>query len=561
MPAFHAPIGFDDFAALREAGRTYVDKTAWIGDIVRGALVTLFTRPRRFGKSLNLSTLRYFFEPSEDDRAPLFDDLAVWGDAETRAHFGQHPVLLLSFKEIKAHSYTLMLDTVQHQLRRWLQTHPELLGDPRLGNADRAVLTALTDGTATDTDLREGLLAITSALETHYGARAVLLIDEYDTPIQEAWLRGYYDDAISFFRPFLGAAFKGNPHLYRGVLTGILRVAKESIFSGLNNLAVYDTLRKQNAAVFGFSEAEVIALARSAGRLDQLDELRDWYNGYRFGDTLIYNPWSIISALDAPDDALYPYWLNTGANDLIRRLTADEAFGPLADLATLLHGETIERPIYEAISLREVDRLPLAVWSFLLASGYLTAEAVTWGKSRPLARLRIPNREVRTCFETLFIEHLETAMASRSSQLDVLRRALLGGDAETLEALLTDILLTDASHHDFPARLGEAVYQTFVLGMLVHLRDDYDVRSNRESGFGRADVLVCPRRPGDPGVVMELKVPGRDGDVERALTAAAAQIRDRRYTAELRARGADPIHALAIVFDGKLAHVRPVDGG
>lgn len=561
MPAFHAPIGFDDFAALREAGRTYVDKTGWIGDIVRGALVTLFTRPRRFGKTLNLSTLRYFFDPSETDRTPLFEDLAVWGDPEARAHFGRHPVLLLSFKEIKVGSFAHMLDAFRHQFRRWLQAHPELLGDPRLGNADRAVLTALSDGTATDTDLREALLAITSALETHYGARAVLLIDEYDTPIQEAWLRGYYEDAIGFFRPFLGAAFKGNPHLYRGVLTGILRVAKESIFSGLNNLDVYGLLQSEHASAFGFSEAEVTDLARRADALDRLDELRAWYNGYRFGDTLIYNPWSVLKYLASADRIPRPYWLNTGANDLIRRLTADEGFGPLADLETLLRGETIERSIYEAISLREVDRLPLAVWSFLLASGYLTAESVAWGKSRPLAHLRIPNREVRTCFEALFIEHLETAMASRSSQLDVLRRALLGGDAETLEALLTEILLTDASHHDFPARLGEAVYQTFVLGMLVHLRDDYDVRSNRESGFGRADVLVCPRRPGEPGVVMELKVPGRDGDVERALTAAAAQIRDRRYTAELRARGADPIHALAIVFDGKLAHVRPVDGG
>ncbi len=563
MKPFDAPTGIDDFAELRGRGATYVDKTAFIVDLLtQSTKVALFPRPRRFGKTLNLSTLRYFLDVDPVDRSGLFEGLAVWDDADARAHFGRHPVVLLSFKELKATSFEAMMSGIRLQLKRWMQDRTALLDSPRVGVADRDILRGLADATASDAECREALLALSSALASHHGAPVAVLLDEYDTPIQAAWLNGYYDEAIDFFRPFLGAAFKGNPHLFKGVLTGILRVAKESIFSGLNNLAVHGILKKQYATTFGFTEPEVMALAARAGASDRIDELRAWYNGYRFGDTLVYNPWSIINALAAPDEPPAPYWLNTSDNALIRRLVVERSMGTLPEKEDLLLGGAVERPIYEAMSLREVERRPHAEWSFLLYAGYLTAESVTHGRARPLARLRIPNREVRTCFETLFLEALEGAMAPRPPHLDLLRRALLAGDAELLETLLCDILLADASYHDFPSHLGEAVYHTFVLGLLVHLRDDYAVRSNREAGLGRADVLITPRRAGEPGVVLELKVPGRDGDVDKALAAGVEQIRAKRYVAALEAEGAAPVHAMVVVFDGKLAHVRvvPSDG-
>lgn len=556
---FDAPTGIDDFAELRERGATYVDKTAFIVDLLtHSAKVTLFPRPRRFGKTLNLSTLRYFLDVDPVDRSGLFEGLAVWDDANAREHYQRHPVVLLSFKELKATSFDAMMSGIRLQLKRWMQDRTALLDSPRVGVADRDILRGLAHATASDAECREALLALSSALASHHGAPVAVLIDEYDTPIQAAWLNGYYDEAIDFFRPFLGAAFKGNPHLFKGVLTGILRVAKESIFSGLNNLDVYGILQPEYSDTFGFTEDEVTELARRADALDHLDALRAWYNGYRFGGTVIYNPWSVIKFLSSRDKAPRAWWINTGEDALIRHLVRGRQLGTLSLQEALITGETVEQPISEAIAMPDVGRIPSVLTSLLLFSGYLTTEAVEWGFDGALARLRVPNHEVRTAFGRLFASELDAGLATTYRSIDDLRAVLLAGDSEQLALYLTRILLADASYHDFPSHLGEAVYHTFVLGLLVHLRDDYAVRSNREAGLGRADVLITPHRPGEPGVVLELKVPGRDGDVDKALDAGAEQIRAKRYVAALEAQGAAPVHAMVVVFDGKLAHVRVV---
>jgi hypothetical protein len=350
---------------------------------------------------------------------------------------------------------------------------------------------------------------------------------------------------------------RDNPHLYKGVLTGILRVAKESIFSGLNNLDVFSLLRSEHAESFGFTEREVEALARAAGAEAHRDTLRDWYDGYVFGGRVIYNPWSVIKFLDDADKRPQAHWVATGSDDILRRLITGGRLGSLSEQEALLRGEAVERTIVEPIALRDVDRVSDAVWSFLLFSGYLTAAEVEYGDNGVRARLRIPNREIRLVYTSLVAGWLESGLGGAHA-VDSLLKALLAGDAERVEQWLERLLITNVSYHDLPRPAGELPYHMFVLGLLVRLAPDYDVHSNREAGFGRADVTIAPRQPGRPGVIIELKSldPHRDASPEAALEAALAQIQARAYAVELRDRGARPIYCYAAVFDGKRAYVR-----
>ena len=341
------------------------------------------------------------------------------------------------------------------------------------------------------------------------------------------------------------------------MLTGILRVAKESIFSGLNNLDVFSLLRSEHGASFGFTEPEVTALAAAAGAEEHLDTLRDWYDGYVFGGQIIYNPWSVLKFLDDADKLPQPHWVSTGSQDVLRRLFTDGRLGSLSDQEALLRGEAVEKDIIDPIALRDLDYVDDVVWSFLLFSGYLTAQDLTYGEDAVRARLRIPNREVRRVYTSLFSTWLRRGLGG-VGQVDLMLQALLSGDAERVERDLEQLLLQHVSHHDLPRPAAELPYHMFVLGLLVRLAADYDVRSNREAGHGRADVIIAPRQPGRPGVVIELKTldPRRDPTPEAALDAAMQQIDARAYTADLTATGAAPIHVYAVVFDRKRAYLR-----
>ena len=326
------------------------------------------------------------------------------------------------------------------------------------------------------------------------------------------------------------------------------------ITTGAGPRAVYTTLQACYSADFGFTEPEVGELAKRAGATDDLPVLREWYNGYQVGPTTVYNPWSVLNFLDDPERQPISHWANTGGDTLLREILLRDGLGTLEEQETLLGGDSVTKPVGETITLRDLDAQGDAVWGFLLFSGYLTATEVSYEGAETRAVLRLPNREVRGLFERVFIRWLRAAMGRDG--LDVLVRALLAGDAEATQHYLTRVLTEQASYNDFPRSAGEAVYHAFVLGLLVRLAADYEVRSNRESGFGRADVLVIPRRRGEPGVVMELKVLGEGAELAASLDAAHAQIAERDYAAELRARGAEPVHSLAVVFDGKRAHVR-----
>ena len=542
---FAAPLGMSSFKDLRRAGAVYVDKTASMAALLRAPVpAVLFPRPRRFGKTLWLSTLAAWVEPGAD--AALFEGLAIADDTAAKAHFGRHPVLSVSLKDVKCTSWPECEVALAGAIAKAAEPHRSVLDT--VSREGRAALEAVMSKQARSVALQDALRSLTGALHAHYDEQVVLLIDEYDTPIHAAYAHGYYDEAIVFFRNLLSGGLKDNPAVFRGVLTGILRVAKESIFSGLNNLIVYSILDDAYADAFGFVDDEVRGLAEAAEASDRMPDIRAWYNGYRFGGATVYNPWSVLNFLEAQPDEPCPYWVNTAADDLIRSLLLRRAPASLGELEALVRGETSEQPVSEFVVLRDIDRHSEALWSFLLLTGYLTVESRRRDGMRWQAALRVPNREVLSLFRHVFLGWLERG-GSPGYRVEDLLAALLTGDAEAVEWLLTGLLVDHWSYHD-GGRLGEAVYHAFVIGLLVRMADDYRVESNREAGFGRADVLLTPRQAGRPGVVMELKVPRRKSP-EGTLREAMDQLAARRYADELRARGASPVVELGVVFDGK----------
>jgi hypothetical protein len=557
--AARIPLGLDDFRKLREQGLVYVDKSHLIREILdKGAQTIHLPRPRRFGKTLNLSMLRCFFEQREEDLSRLFADLSIArAGAVYQAHFQRYPVIFLTFKEVKATTWEHAWRAIQEKIGALFDEHRYLVASDRLSQRDVAHVAAILDGTADEVGYRLSLLLLTRCLAQHHGRDVVVLIDEYDTPIHAGWVSGFGPQVLGFFRTFLNAGLKGNPHLFKAVVTGILRVAKESVFSDLNNLAVYTVLSPSFSTCFGFTEPEVSALLAAAGLSEHLDSVRAWYNGYVFGETVIYNPWSILSFLDSGDPRPLAYWTSTSSNDLVREMLVRHGFALEREIEALLEGSAIEAAVDQGVVLEELARRPDALWSLLLFSGYLKAEsaAVPAGEA-PRYLLSIPNREVREVYASTFREWLRERLGGASSDVDRLTRALLRGDAEALETELSTFTENLLSYPDLPLR-PEQVYHAFVIGLLATLEPAYQVRSNRESGHGRPDVMIRPRGGTGPGVVLELKVakPGTK-TMARALAEGLAQIEEGGYRAELTAAGVSPVHALVVGFDGKRVAVR-----
>jgi len=551
-----APIGISDFRKLREQGAYYVDKTALLVEFLSMPTeVTLWTRPRRFGKTLNLSTLRYFLEKSNEDRSALFADLAVWKSDEARQHFGRYPVVSLSFKDVKATTFDEALADIQQIIGEAVDKHRYLVDDGSLSGRAAEVFEALVRGEATPAQYGAALRTLSKQLAAHHGERVVLLIDEYDTPIHAGYTHGYYDKIIGFFRKFLSGGLKDNEHLFRGALTGILRVAKESLFSGLNNIDVHGLLSPKYAADFGFTDDEVAAIASAMGDPSRLNDIRHWYDGYRvFGDTAIYNPWSVLKFAALPEAGLQSYWVQTSSDDVLRGLVLEKAYAVEPEFETLLMGGTLTKRIDDHIVLRDLHTNPESIWSFLLHSGYLTAKQWQLEQADRIVELAIPNEEVRHAFKASVRSWLESGLHG-SGSVHELWKAMLDGNDELFQELLSTLVVRTFSFHDTVRQELERVYQSFLLGLLIDL-PDHQVRSNREVGVGRADVLVLPRKAGLPGVVFELKRMRKHESVDDALDTALEQIKQKNYADELRAAGASAIHAYGIVFDGKRVLVR-----
>jgi hypothetical protein len=557
-PRLRFPIGVSDFRKLRQGSYHYVDKTGLIEEVLAdGSEVLLLPRPRRFGKTLNLSMLRYFLEKTPEDRGPLFAGLAVASSALARPHAHRYPVIFLTFKDIKPTSWETCAERVAAVLATLYGEHRYLLEAGKLAPEDAARFTAILEGRATVTACTEALGLLSRLLAGHHGEKVVILIDEYDSPIHAGHTNRYYDDVVAFFRDFLSVGLKDNPHLFKGVLTGILRVAKESLFSGLNNITVYSILRSELSTYFGFTEPEVRGLVEAIGHPELLDGVRAYYNGYLFGDDAIYNPWSVLSFLASAKKELLPYWVDTSSNDLVRELLLTGPGGVRVELESLLAGGTVDKPIEENIVLRDLSTRSGAVWSLLLFTGYLKPVKVYLLDGARRATLAVPNLEVGIALRRMVQDWL-AGQVGGSDELEELLAALLRGDAPRVERHLSHLARINVSYFDTAGPDPERFYHGLVIGLLAGLGPRYEVRSNRESGFGRCDVLVLPKAAGQPGVALELKrVDSEAGEtVEAALAAALDQIRARDYPAELRERGALPIHEMAAVFDGKRAYVR-----
>ncbi len=541
MPPLPIFTGTSDFPKLREGGFLYVDKSRFISEVLaRNTEGQLYPRPRRFGKTLSMSMLQTFLEIGPD-RSTLFSDLAVWSDPLSRQHFQKHAVISLSFRGVKGKDWADTHDGLRRVLWRELERLQPLWSGPGVRPGLVQNLRAVLAGSI---DEKGVLVELCTALFAATGERVVVLIDEYDGPILHAWTAGYFDPVADWFRTFLTEGLKDNPRLHRGVLTGVLRVAKESMFSSLNNVEVYSLLDR-NTELFGFNEAEVDGLLKAYGREGEAEEIRRWYNGYRFGDSTVYNPWSILHVLAKPREPLKPYWLGTaGRNDLVRELLLKSA-DLQPQFTTLLAGGTIEVRIDENVVLRDMN--PTDVWSLLLFSGYLKAVDHRQEGSRIQAKVAIPNQEVASIWQDSFVMWLEQVGGS----VEPLHRALLTGNAEKVQDLLQKLLLRHVSSHDVAHTQDEAFYHAFVLGLLVTLEKTHLVRSNREDGLGRSDVLIVPKTPGQPGVVLEFKKQTGKGSLTYHAAAALRQISAKGYGTELEVAGAVPIQKFGISFAGK----------
>ena len=547
-------IGIDDFKEHRDSGAYLVDKSVLIREVLDGSKALLLPRPRRFGKTLNLSMLRYFFEKCEEERRYLFEDLAVSLDADAMAHFGAHPTIFLTLKDVGgadwAEARQALVETISREYLRHREVQSSLLT-----KLEKDSFQAILDGTAGNAALKSSLKNLVIYLHRRHDRPVVVLIDEYDSPLIGAFDNGYYNPMIDFMRAWLGAGLKHSEGraVFRSVVTGILRVARESIFSGLNNLKVHSLLSPGPFAdKFGFTETEVERVAGDFDLSDHIGEIRDWYNGYMFGDTVVYNPWSVLNYIDDQPEGPGPKWLNTSANILVHEELKAGGLELKRDLERLLAGEELRYPISENILFSEVHRNRQNIWSFLTFSGYLRAEDPKRDSftGNLTYRLSIPNREVREVYKG-FVENWYNELQFKET--DALMRALKEEDYREFEHLLGKLVEGILSYHD-TARFPEAAYHAFVLGLLANLRTTYEIRSNAESGYGRADIILLPRTAEFPvGYVIEFKSVSTGSEPETETEAALQQIEDRDYVSQLREAGVkeENLRRMAIVVAGK----------
>ncbi len=549
------PIGVSDFKKLIDGGYAYVDKTLFIQEILEtGTEVVLIPRPRRFGKTLNLSMLRYFFEVADEDTSYLFKNLQIWQHPSSRALQGQFPVVFITFKDVKHSSWEKTLEHFRRLLAEEFQRHRYLLESSLLSAEEKQDYQAILRKEGGQTLCEESLRLLIKWMYLYHKKQVILLIDEYDAPVHSAYVGRFYEPLIEFLRNLLSGCLKDSSHLKRGVLTGILRIAKESIFSGLNNVKPFTLLNEAFGDKFGLLEAEVAQLLENYHLASKLPEIKQWYNGYRIGfSNGIYNPWSVLNCIEEKG-RLASYWVNTSDNALMKQLIARGGEELKSGIAELLQGRALEKTIEEGIVFSDLDKSPAAVWSLLLFSGYLTVEAAR--PSAALLRLRIPNLEVGHLYQSLIRSWFETTI--HLSNYQMLLNSLTQGDTSTFFHILQEFLLSSVSVFDVLPDEPEKIYHAFILGLLVGLKDRYEVKSNRESGYGRYDVMLIPKTPSDLGVVIEFKKIGRfeKTDLETAAASALKQIEERCYDQELLERGVQRILHLGLAFQGKHVFMR-----
>lgn len=550
------PVGISDYVRA-QSEYYYVDKTLLIKEFLdRKTFVSLFTRPRRFGKTLNMDMLRVFFEISDEDTSRYFVDKAIWKcGAEYRKHQGKYPVIFLTFKDVKYDSWEATFAKIAGLLQEEFGRHSELKNSDKLEKYEKDYYEKVLDGQANEVELSASLQKLSKMLAAHYGKAPIIIIDEYDTPIQEGYSKEFYDEIIGFMRNFFSGAFKDNGNLSYGFLTGILRIAQESIFSGLNNLTVNSVMDEEYDGFFGFTESEVKEMLRLYGAEDKEEELRNWYDGYFFGNKEIYNPWSVINYLSR---GCLPqaYWVNTGKNEILEdvlKLTTDDI---TEKLYSLLQGERVIAKIDQNVVYRSLTEDPANIYSLLLVAGYLkTPKKELQGDGAWLCEVSIPNREIAAVYKSEILSHLMQIGAMGRATANKIAESLYAHDSRKLQDGIGEYMKKSISFYDAGA---EGFYHGLVLGLVALMDNQYKIRSNRESGDGRYDISMFPRDSKFPGIIMELKWDKdlNENELDSLSADALHQINEKCYDTEMRDAGIADIIKCGIAFSGKRVKIR-----
>ena len=550
------PVGISDYIRA-QSEYYYVDKTLLIKEFLdRKSFVSLFTRPRRFGKTLNMDMLRVFFEISDEDTSKYFTDKAIWkcGD-EYRKHQGKYPVIYLTFKDVKYDSWEATFTKIAGLLQEEFGRHSELRTSDKLEKYEKDYFEKVLDGRADVVELSASLQRLSKMLAEHYRKAPVIIIDEYDTPIQEGYSKEFYDEIIGFMRNFFSGAFKDNSNLSYGFLTGILRIAQESIFSGLNNLTVNSIMDEEYDGFFGFTEDEVNKMLAYYGASDKEEELRNWYDGYYFGNKEIYNPWSVISYLSR---GCLPqaYWVNTGKNEILEDVLKTATDDIQEKLFSLLQGERVIARIDQNVVYRSLTEDPANIYSLLLVAGYLkTPKKELQGDGAWLCEVSIPNREIAAVYKSEILSHLMQIGAMGRGTANKIAESLYAHDTKKLQDGIEEYMMRSISFYDAGA---EGFYHGLVLGLVALMDNQYKIRSNRESGDGRYDISMLPRENKYPGMIMELKW-GKDLSDEELDTLSAEalnQINENAYDTEMKEERIPDIIKFGIAFSGKKLKIR-----
>ncbi len=541
------PIGVEDFKKMIDKNFYYIDKTDFINDVLHEEVV-LYTRPRRFGKTLNMSTLYYFFSIKQKENAYLFNGLNIMKRRDAVEHLNKYPVIMISLKEMKQTTFEKQLEMYSVFIRDIIRRNQELLESEQINAIDKELLTAYYMGTKNEVSLQTALKFLCECLQQHYHQNVILLIDEYDVPLQSAYLHGYYDQMVEFLRNVFSAALKTNDALEKGVLTGCLRIAKESIFTGLNNFKVNSIFDGDENQQFGFMQNEIDILLEKYDVLEYRNNMKEWYDGYQFGGCDVYNLWSVLMYMDrltnSNNKSPESFWANTSGNDVIYRFIQQGNAEMKQDFDILSSGGMIEKTIKPELTYRELDDTD-NLYSFLLFTGYLKAISKT---DTNTYQLMIPNKEIQYIYTTIFEEWFKQQIKSYQASF---LEALLQEHVEEANEILNTVLFQSMSYFDY----DEKYYHGFLNGMLQG-KGSYRIISNQESGFGRCDLAVLPAYNKNRGLLLKLKVAKREEDVEKSAELAIQQIKEKQYIEGLHRKGYTDILGYGIAFYKKTCTIK-----